>query len=117
MPNRGSDQQSRSWMITIQPRHFADPIKPRAAQSTISMCNRSLSMKRVGISLLMGAAAFLISPTAFAQHGPPQTRSAIVQARPEAHGLYLGQARPMTAAYAKLLVAAAIKASCSPPAG
>lgn len=64
--------------------------------------------------LLLGTAAALVlfSPAAF-----PQQNTDLVEAGVTARGVPLGQARPMTVAIAKRLVAAAKKATCSPPAG
>ena len=69
-------------------------------------------MKKTGISLLTAAALTLLSVTAYAGQAPSQIEAGITAA-----GLPLGQVRPMTVAIAKQLVAAAKKASCSPPAG
>jgi uncharacterized protein GlcG (DUF336 family) len=63
-------------------------------------------------SLLAAAALISLSLTALAQQ-----RSEHVEAGISAHGLPLGQVRPMTVALAKQLVAAAEKSSCSPPSG
>ncbi len=62
---------------------------------------------------LLGAVAMgLLSSSAL-----PQQKSSPVEAGVSGKGLPLGQVRPMTVAIAKRLVAAAMKASCSPPAG
>ncbi len=57
-------------------------------------------------------ALVLLAPPAFSQQTTAQVEAGIT-----AQGLPLGQVRPMTVAIAKQLVAAAKKASCSPPAG
>lgn len=69
-------------------------------------------MKGTGYSLLAAAAFVLLSATALAQQAPQRP-----QAAAHAHGLPLGQVRPMTVAFAKEIVAAAKKAACQPPAG
>jgi uncharacterized protein GlcG (DUF336 family) len=63
-------------------------------------------------SLLAAAALLFLSSTALAQQA---THGA--QAAAQAHGLPLGQVRPMTVALAKQIVAAAKRAACQPPAG
>jgi uncharacterized protein GlcG (DUF336 family) len=63
-------------------------------------------------SLLAATALALVSSAALAQQAPQRPRTAA-----HAHGLPLGQIRPMTVAFAKQLVAAAKKAACQPPAG
>jgi glc operon protein GlcG len=68
-------------------------------------------MKTTRLSLLAAAALALISATAFAQQAPDRPAAA------PAHGLPLGQVRPMTVALARQIVAAAKKAACQPPAG
>jgi uncharacterized protein GlcG (DUF336 family) len=69
-------------------------------------------MKTMRFSFLTAAALALLSSTSFAQQKPDQ-----IEAGVGAKGLPLGQVRPMTVEIAKRLVAAARKASCSPPAG
>jgi glc operon protein GlcG len=69
-------------------------------------------MKSMRLSFLTVAALALVSSTAFSQQKPDQIEAGI-----SAKGLPLGQVRPMTVEIAKRLVAAAKKASCSPPAG
>lgn len=69
-------------------------------------------MKTMHFSFVTAAALALLSSAAFSQDKPDQTEAGIT-----AKGLPLGQVRPMTVEYAKRLVAAAKKASCSPPAG
>jgi glc operon protein GlcG len=82
-------------------------------------------MKRIGCLALTLSALFLASPPASSQPAPARTNAgAAAQQAPapaaagrEAAGLARGQVRPMTVELAKRLVAAAIKATCSPPAG
>ena len=72
-------------------------------------------MNRLSFSIFVGAVLSVSSPVfsqPAAQPGPVPARAG---AQPG--GLAMGQMRPMTIAFAKRLVAAAIKASCSPPAG
>lgn len=69
-------------------------------------------MKTAMCSLLTAAALVLLASSALAQQKPEHVEVGI-----GAHGLPLGQVRPMTVALAKQLVAAARKSSCSPPAG
>jgi uncharacterized protein GlcG (DUF336 family) len=69
-------------------------------------------MKIMQRSFLAAAALALVSATAIARVSTAQVEAGITS-----HGLPLGQMRPMTVALAKQLVAAARKASCSPPAG
>jgi len=69
-------------------------------------------MKTTGCSLMAAAALVFLSSTALAQQSLDQIEAGIRE-----HGLPQGQARPMTVQLAKQLVAAAKKASCSPPAG
>jgi glc operon protein GlcG len=69
-------------------------------------------MKTAMCSLLTAAALVFLSSSALAQQKPEHVEVGI-----GAHGLPLGQVRPMTVALAKQLVAAARKSSCSPPAG
>jgi glc operon protein GlcG len=69
-------------------------------------------MVRMSCSGLALSALLLASSPASSQPAPAQAGAAR-----EAAGLALGQVRPMTVAFAKRLVAAAIKATCSPPAG
>lgn len=66
-------------------------------------------MKFAKRSLMAAAGVALLFATALAQQTPGQVEAGI-----SAHGLPLGQVRPMTVAIAKRLVAAARKASCSP---
>ena len=68
-------------------------------------------MESTKYSLVAAAALAFLSCTALAQqqsHRPPAAH---------AHGLPLGQVRPMTVALAKQIVAAAKRAACQPPAG
>jgi uncharacterized protein GlcG (DUF336 family) len=69
-------------------------------------------MKSIPCAALAAAALLFLSSTALAQQKPDH-----VEAGMSAHGLPLGQVRPMTVALAKQLVAAAERSSCSPPAG
>jgi uncharacterized protein GlcG (DUF336 family) len=69
-------------------------------------------MKSTGYSLLAAAALAFACSAALAQQ-PPQRQ----QGAAHAHGLPLGQVRPMTVAFAKQIVAAAKRAACQPPAG
>lgn len=69
-------------------------------------------MRSTRYSVLAAAALALICSAALAQQTPDRS-----QATAHAHGLPLGQARPMTVALAKQIVAAAKKAACQPPAG
>jgi len=76
-------------------------------------------MKTIMFLFLTVAALVFLSATVFSQQGPgknPQQRPDQVEAG-VANGLALGQVRPMTVEIAKQLVAAAKKASCSPPQG
>lgn len=68
-------------------------------------------MKSTKYSLLAAAALAFLSATALAQQEPQRPPAA------HAHGLPLGQARPMTVALARQIVAAAKRAACQPPAG
>jgi len=68
-------------------------------------------MKGTGYSLLAAVALAFLSSTALAQQTQQRPAAA------HAHGLPLGQVRPMTVAFAKQIVAAAKKAACQPPAG
>ena len=61
---------------------------------------------------LTATALLLLSASAMSQQKPAQVEAGIT-----ASGLPLGQIRPMTVAIAKQLIAAAKKASCTPPAG
>jgi uncharacterized protein GlcG (DUF336 family) len=70
-------------------------------------------VKIVNVSILMAAALCALSPAAFSQGTPDHIEAGVSSAK----GLPLGQIRPMTVAIAKQLVAAAKKASCSPPTG
>src|SRR2546430_2484367 len=63
-------------------------------------------------ALMSAAAMVLLSSSAL-----PQQRADSGEAGVSARGLPLGQVRPMTVEIAKRLVAAAKKATCSPPAG
>jgi glc operon protein GlcG len=69
-------------------------------------------MKTYKLAFLMALALCSLSSAAFSQATPDR-----VEAGVSAKGLPLGQVRPMTVALAKQLVAAAKKASCSPPEG
>jgi uncharacterized protein GlcG (DUF336 family) len=69
-------------------------------------------MKSTRYSLLAASALAFLSSAALAQQAPQRP-----QAAPHAHGLPLGQVRPMTVAFAKQIVAAAKRAACQPPAG
>jgi len=69
-------------------------------------------MHAMKISMLMLTALAAVSSAAFSQQKPDK-----VEAGVSAGGLPPGQVRPMTVELAKRLVAAAKKASCSPPAG
>jgi uncharacterized protein GlcG (DUF336 family) len=69
-------------------------------------------MKTFSFPILAAAALVCVSPIALSQQKSDQP-----QAGARAGGLLLGQVRPMTAEFAKQLVAAAKKASCAPPAG
>lgn len=69
-------------------------------------------MKSTRYSLLAAAALAFISSSVLAQQAPRRP-----QAAAHAHGLPLGQVRPMTVALAKQLVATAKRAACEPPAG
>ena len=69
-------------------------------------------MKSTRYSLLAAAALGFMSSTALAQQASHQAPPAA-----HAHGLPLGQVRPMTVALARRIVAAAKKAACQPPAG
>lgn len=68
-------------------------------------------------SLMAVAALAVLSSTAMSQQAPGQAAPSPVAAAPAAAGLALGQIRPMTAEFAKQLVAAAKKGSCAKPAG
>lgn len=78
-------------------------------------------MKRIRFSFLAAAALAFVSSSASAQqpqHGGSHLQNTDqIEAGVGADGLPRGQPRPMTVAFAKRLVAAAIKASCAPPAG
>ena len=69
-------------------------------------------MNTIKFSFLTVAALVFSSSAAFSQQRPD-----LIEAGISAQGLALGQVRPMTVAFAKQIVAAAIKASCSPPKG
>jgi glc operon protein GlcG len=69
-------------------------------------------MKAMRVSLVTAAALVLLSSSPFSQGKPDQVEAATTE-----KGLPKGQVRPMTVELAKQLVAAAKKASCSPPAG
>ena len=69
-------------------------------------------MRITRLILMTVGALVLASSTALSQQTPDR-----VEAGVGAQGLPLGQVRPMTVAIAKQLVAAAKKASCSPPQG
>lgn len=68
-------------------------------------------MKSTRFSLLAAAALAFMCSAALAQQAPGP------QAAAHAHGLPLGQVRPMTVALARQIVAAAKRAACQPPAG
>lgn len=65
-------------------------------------------------TILLAATAILGAGAAMAADAPKKDN---IEAGITAQGLPLGQVRPMTVEYAKQLVAAAKKASCSPPQG
>jgi glc operon protein GlcG len=69
-------------------------------------------MKTVGLSFVAGAALLLGWGAACSQGKPDGVEAGI-----GAHGLPLGQVRPMTVEIAKRIVAAAKQAACAPPAG
>jgi uncharacterized protein GlcG (DUF336 family) len=69
-------------------------------------------MKTIRLALVAVAALVSLSSIGIAQTKPDQIEAGI-----SAHGLPKGQIRPMTVELAKQLVAAAKKASCSPPDG
>jgi uncharacterized protein GlcG (DUF336 family) len=69
-------------------------------------------MKTTLCSLLAAVALISLSSTVLAQQKSDHAEAGI-----SAHGLPLGQVRPMTVALAKQLVAAAEKSSCAPPTG
>jgi uncharacterized protein GlcG (DUF336 family) len=69
-------------------------------------------MKAMGFSVLTAAVLVVLSSAALPQGKPDQIEAGITE-----KGLPLGQVRPMTVEIAKRLVAAAKKATCSPPAG
>lgn len=69
-------------------------------------------MNTIKFSFLTVAALVFSSSAAFSQQRPD-----LIEAGISAQGLALGQVRPMTVAFAKQIVAAAIKASCAPPKG
>ena len=69
-------------------------------------------MKSTIWSVLAAATLAFASSAAPAQRPPERPKAA-----PHAHGLPLGQVRPMTVAFAKQIVAAAKKAACQPPGG
>jgi glc operon protein GlcG len=71
-------------------------------------------MRSIRLSLLAAAALAVASSAVLSQQTPAPDH---VEAGITAHGLPLGQVRPMTVAIARQLVAAARKASCSPPQG
>lgn len=68
-------------------------------------------MKSPRFSLLAAAALAFMCSAALAQQAPRPRPAA------HAHGLPLGQVRPMTVALARQIVAAAKRAACQPPAG
>lgn len=70
-------------------------------------------MKSTRYSLLAAAALVFGSATALAQQATHRPQAAATPA----HGLPLGQVRPMTVALAKEIVAAAKRAACQRPAG
>lgn len=69
-------------------------------------------MKSTMYSLMAAATLALSASSALAQQQPARPPAAA-----HAHGLPLGQVRPMTVALAKRIVAAAKRAACQPPAG
>ncbi len=69
-------------------------------------------MRGIRLSLLAAGALVLASSAVLSQQSTDRVEAGVT-----AHGLPLGQIRPMTVAIAKQLVAAARKASCSPPQG
>jgi glc operon protein GlcG len=69
-------------------------------------------MKSIRNLLMAAAALACICSIAPAQQAAPRPQTAA-----HAHGLPLGQVRPMTVALAKQIVAAAKRAACQPPAG
>lgn len=69
-------------------------------------------MRSSRFALMSAAAMVFLSCNAL-----PQQKSDGIEAGVSARGLPLGQVRPMTVEIAKQLVAAAKKATCSPPAG
>jgi len=73
------------------------------------MNTRKIPMNTATCSVIAAAALLFLSSPAPAQQKPAQVEAGI-----GAHGLPLGQVRPMTVAIAKQLVAAAKKASCAP---
>lgn len=77
-------------------------------------------MKNTQVSFLAAAVLAMSSAAVLAQGAQtaaPSRAPDQIEAGVTAQGLPLGQIRPMTVAYAKQLVAAAKKASCSPPTG
>src|SRR2546430_538226 len=78
---------------------------------------RTIRMMTMRLSLLTAAALVLVSTTVFSQEKPADAKPDGIEAGTPAKGLPKGQVRPMTVELAKQLVAAAKKASCSPPKG
>lgn len=68
-------------------------------------------MKKVGLLLAAAGAVLFSSSAALAQPAPAPAEAG------KPTGVDLGQVRPMTVQFAKQLVAAAIRATCAPPAG
>lgn len=83
-----------------------------ATRSSTSSNMRRFPVKSIRYLLLAAIALAFTSSGVLAQqesHGP--------QADAHAHGLPLGQVRPMTVALAKQIASAAKRAACQPPAG
>jgi glc operon protein GlcG len=75
-------------------------------------------MKTMRLSILSAAALVVVSAVAWSQDQTDKTdRTANIEAGTPAKGLPKGPLRPMTVELAKQLVAAAKKASCTPPKG
>src|SRR5438552_2183210 len=87
-------------------------LRNETCQSELECRRQENPMKVIKLPFLALAALLTLSACSFAQQKPGQPTSGA-----SAQGLASGQARPMTLAIAKQLVAAAVKASCSPPAG
>lgn len=71
--------------------------------------NTARVLMKIATCAFMTTALAVLSSAALSQQLPDQVEAGI-----KAHGLPLGQVRPMTVAIAKRLVAAAKKSSCSP---